>query len=326
MKAAVYRATGSPDVLRIEDIPAPQPASGEVLVRIHASGVNPSDTKTRSGMFPLGDGWERMVPHNDGAGLIEDVGAGVSASRVGERVWLHTTQWGGFNGTAAAYAVARADRAIRLPDDVSFAAGATFGVPLLTAWQSVMMNGAVDGRTVLVQGGAGAVGNYAIQIARAKGARVITTVSAPAKAAAARGAGADEVIDYRRENVTARVLEATKGRGVDHLIEVNLSVNGPKLDAWVKPGGFIAVYGSDDPMAEIPAISAIVRQLRFGFFLVYELAPDVLAAATRDLTELLASGRLQPYIDEVFPLERVADAHRRVEEGAALGNVVVSVA
>ncbi|WP_299682450.1 alcohol dehydrogenase catalytic domain-containing protein [uncultured Roseobacter sp.] len=159
MKAAIYTETGTPDVLKIVDLPKPSPGDGEVLVRIHASGINPSDTKTRAGLFPLPEGWERIVPHNDGAGIIEAVGADVPDARIGERVWLHTTQWGGFDGTAAEYTVARADRAVRLPDNVSFDAGATFGVPLLTAGNAVSMNGPVDGKTLLIQGGAGAVGN-----------------------------------------------------------------------------------------------------------------------------------------------------------------------
>lgn len=221
--------------------------------------------------------------------------------------------------------MARAERAIRLTETVSFEAGATFGVPLLTAWNAVTMNGSVEGKTILVQGGAGAVGNYAIQIAKAKGARVIATVSSKAKADAARRAGADMAIDYRTEDVAARVADQTSGAGVDHLIEVNLSANAQKLGALLAPMGFVAVYGSDEMTAEIPAILSLVKQLSFGFFLVYDLPRDTLDRATEDLTALLADCRIKPFIAETLPLENIAEAHRLVDDGRAIGNVVLHI-
>lgn len=324
MKAAIYTETGPVDVLKIVDLPKPEPKDGEVLVRIRASGVNPSDTKTRSGLFPPTPGFERIVPHNDGAGVIEAVGPGVPGTRIGERVWLYTTQWGGFDGTAAEYAVARAERAIRLPETVGFEAGATFGVPLLTAWNAVTMNGAIEGKTVLVQGGAGAVGNYAVQVAKAKGARVIATVSSDAKADAARRAGADAVIDYRRDDLAARIAELTGGGGVDHLIEVNLSTNAHKLGDLMAPMGFVAIYGSDELTAEIPAITSLVKQITYGFFLVYDLPRKVLDRATKDLTLLLTDGKIEPFIAETLPLEQISEAHRLVDEGVLIGSVVLT--
>ena len=325
MKAAIYTETGPADVLKIVDLPKPDPGEGELLVRIRASGVNPSDTKTRNGAFPFPDGWARIVPHNDGAGVVEAVGPGVPETRIGERIWLHTTQWGGSDGTAAEYAVARTDRAIRLPDSVSFEAGATFGVPLLTAWHAVTMNGPVEGKTVLVQGGAGAVGNYAIQIAKAKGARVIATVSSTAKADAARRAGADAVIDYRSEDLIERVAELTDSAGVDHLIEVNLSTNGSELANLMSPGGTVAIYGSEEIVAKIAAIPSIVKRITYGFFLVYELPQEVLERGANDLTKLLEADLIKPFIAETLPLDRIIEAHRAIDQADAIGNVVVVV-
>ncbi|MEM0900454.1 MAG: NADPH:quinone reductase [Pseudomonadota bacterium] len=326
MRAAIYTEIGdAADVLKIVDTEAPKPGAGEVLVRIYASGVNPADTKTRSGVFPLPEGWSQIIPHNDGAGVIDAVGAGVDEAMIGKRVWLHTAQWGGVSGTAAEYAVTRSDRVIELPKNVDFSAGATFGVPLLTARNAVLMNGPVRGKTVLVQGGAGAVGGYAIQIAKAKGARVIATVSSDTKAEAARHAGADAVINYKSENVAERIAELTDGSGVDHLVEVNLSVNAATYPDIMANGGFVAVYGSDAMEAEVPAVMSLMKQLRYGFFLVYELPRETLAKATADLTALLEEGAITAVIHSSLPLDQIAEAHRLVESGEAQGNVVVTL-
>lgn len=325
MKAAVYHKTGPAlEVLRIVDIDKPVPAAGEVLVRMQASGINPTDTKTRAGIFPIQGAWHRILPHHDGAGVIEAVGAGVPESRVGQRVWLHSTQMGGYEGTAAEYAVARETNAIELPDNLPFDAGATFGVPLLTAYHAVTMDGPVSGKTLLVQGGAGAVGNYAIQIARQKDAMVIATVSSSPKADAARKAGAQHVINYMDEDVPERVQQITSGAGVDHIVEVNLGANATLLPALIRNGGFVAAYGSDAFTAEFPMVGAVIQQMRFGFFIVFMLPRDVLDAATADLTGMLRSGQIQAPIHARYPLNKIARAHEAVDAKSTIGNVVIT--
>jgi NADPH2:quinone reductase len=326
MKAAIYQKTGAAaEVFQIVDLDKPVPAEGEVLVRIHASGINPTDTKTRAGMFPIQHDWKRIVPHHDGAGVIEAVGEGVTDSRVGERVWLHSTEWGGADGTAAEYAVAKSINAVVLPDNVSFEAGATFGVPLLTAYRAVTLDGSVAGKSLLIQGGAGAVGNYAIQIARQLGAIVIATVSSEDKSGAAKAAGADHVINYKAEDLLQRVQQITNGTGVDHIIEVNLSANANLLPGLIKNGGFVTVYGTDDFMTEFPAVGAVIQQMRFGFFIVFMLPPDVLAVAVADLTEMLQAGQITAPIHARFPLDQIAKAHDVVDAKTTLGNVVITL-
>lgn len=280
MKAAIYRKVGpAKDVLEVTDWDTPSPETGQVLVRIHASGVNPTDTKTRAGILPIQGEWSYILPHHDGAGVIEAVGSGVPDERIGQRVWLHSVQWGRAEGTAAEYVVCSEENAITMPDDISFKAGATFGVPLLTAYHAVTMDGSVVGKTLLVQGGAGAVGNYAIQIAKNKGAFVIATVSSLEKAKAALSAGADYVINYTEEDIITKVSEITSGAGVDHVIEVNLGANATLLPDILKNGGFVAAYGTDLFMADFPMIGAIVQQMRLGFFIVFMLPNDKIGRA-----------------------------------------------
>lgn len=327
MKAAIYQQTGSAaDVLKIVDWDKPAPADGQVLVKLNASGVNPTDTKTRAGIFPIQGEWSHVMPHHDGAGVIEGVGRGVSEDRIGQRVWLHSVQWGGADGTAAEYTVAPEENAIVLPNNVSFEAGATFGVPLLTAYHAVTIDGSVAGKTLLVQGGAGAVGNYAIQIAKQKGATVIATVSSSAKADAAHAAGADHVINYKEDDVITRVQEITNGSGVDQIIEVNLGANATLLPGLIKNGGFVAAYGSDDFEAAFPMVGAVIQQMRFGFFIVFLLPRDVLNAATDDLTKMLEAGQIKAPIHTRFPLEQIAQAHNAVDDKSTIGNVVVKLA
>src|SRR6266487_2063334 len=224
-RAAYYEANGAAgNVLRVAELETPQPGRGEVRVRLAASGVNPSDVKSRTGLtrkiaFP------RVIPHSDGAGEIDSVGEGVSPSRVGERVWVWNGQWRRPFGTAAEWIVLPTEQAVPLPAHISMEAGACLGIPAYTAYQAVVLTGAEDGSTVLVAGGAGAVGHYAIQLAKKRKATVIATVSSPTKAEIARRAGADHVIDYRRENVGEQVMALTGKRGVNAAIAAGLAAN-----------------------------------------------------------------------------------------------------
>jgi NADPH:quinone reductase len=325
MKAAFYQETGAAaQVLKVGELESAPPGPGEVRVRVRTSGVNPSDVKSRSGRTRRTLSFPQVIPHSDGAGEIDAVGAGVPASRVGERVWLHNGQYKRPFGTAAKYVTLPAELAQPLPKNVDYAVGACIGIPLLTAWFAITRDGPVEGQTVLVAGGAGAVGHYAVQVARMKGARVLTTVSSREKAAHAKAAGADHVIDYRSENVEERVREIAPG-GVDRVIEVNLSSNAG-LDARVlKPFGKCVVYGSDEEIAPVPARMSISNSFSWNFFVVYEVPLAERLRAIAELTPLLAAGRFTHTIAARYPLERIVAAHEAVESGRVMGNVVVDL-
>ena len=326
MKAAYYERTGpAREVLKVGDVPDPRAKEGEVLVRVRASGVNPSDVKTRGGQSGRPAFSGRRVPHNDGAGVIVAVGAGVDESRIDERVWLHNTIWDRPLGTAAELVAIAAADAVPLPDAIGFAEGACFGVPLLTAYHGVALHGPVAGKWVFVTGGAGAVGHYAVQIAKAKGARVIASVSSEAKANAAKEAGADHVLNYRTQDLAAAVSSITDGRGVDHVIEVNLSVNGPTLHQLLAYGASVAVYGSDGALASVESRTLRVKQVAMHFYNVYALRQEVLRVAKADLATILDTHRLRTLIAARFPLDRIADAHEALERASLIGNAVIEV-
>ncbi|WP_270934182.1 NADPH:quinone reductase [Falsiroseomonas oryzae] len=324
MRAAWYERNGpAREVLVVGDMPTPAPGAGEVLVRLATSGVNPSDWKTRSGTRPMAA--PRVIPHSDGAGVIEAVGEGVDRARIGERVWIWNGQWKRAFGTAAEHIALPAAQAVRLPDGISFEAGACLGIPALTAWRAVQTDGGVAGQTVLVAGGAGAVGHYAIQMAKLLGAaRVIATVSSPAKAAHARAAGADEVIDYRMENVAAVVKDLTAGRGVDRVVEVDLAANGALLPQIVARDGFCACYGSGRAEMSLPFGPLILSGVAIRFFIVYELSPEARAQGVAQITAWLEAGKVQHAIGRVLPLAQVVEAHEAVERGEVMGNVVLA--
>ena len=327
MRAAYYERTGpAREVLQLGELATPQPGPGEVRVRLAASGVNPSDVKSRAGLRSKELPFPRIVPHSDGAGVIDAIGAGVAAARLGERVWTWNAAWKRPFGTAAQFVVLPAEQAVRLPDGVGFDVGACLGIPALTALHAVRIDGGVAGRSVLVTGGAGAVGHYAVQMARLAGARqVIAAVSSEEKARLAREAGAEVTIDYRREDVAARVQEATGGEGVDRVIEVDFAANVNSSLAAVRPEGDIVVYGSGKPEISVPFFPAILKNVRLRFFIVYNLLPADRAAAIEQLTAWLRDGRLQHRIAARLPLAQIAQAHELVESGRALGNVVLTV-
>ncbi len=320
MRAIRYDRTGpAREVLRLEAVPLPQPGPGEVRVRVHASGVNPSDVKSRRAPQMR---HPEVTPHSDGAGVIEAVGEGVPASRVGERVWLFNSQWKRPFGTAAEYVVLPARMAVPLPDGVSFETAACLGIPALTAWEAVHGEDAFDGETLLIQGGAGAVGHLAVQFAARAGKRVIASVSSADKAALALAAGAEAAIDYRQEDVAARIAELTGGRGVDRVIEVNLSANAATYTRVIRPGGRVTVYGSDNWAAVLPLVDYLIHGLALRFFIVYELNAQQLDAGIAGVHAALAAG-LDVKIAARFELADTAAAHEMVEAGRQVGNVVV---
>lgn len=329
MRAAVYRRTGpAAEVLELTTLPDPEPGPGEVLVAVHASGINPADVKRRAGWGGMTMGHPLIVPHCDGAGVVAAVGAGVDPARIGQRVWLFNAQ-GGYGtlgraqGTAAERIAIDAAQAVPLPEALGMAEGACLGVPAMTAHRCVFADGPVAGLTVLVQGGAGAVGHLAVQMARLGGARVIATVGGPAGAAHARAAGADALIDRRAEDVTARVLDLTGGAGVDRIVEVDFAANLATDAAVIAPNGWIASYScSSNPQPVLPYYAFASKGANLRFVQGFNLPPEARAAAI-DFVAAHA-GQLQVAIGARFKLDRIAQAHERVEQGG-IGNTVVTL-
>jgi NADPH2:quinone reductase len=322
MRAAYYEKNGSTDVLHVGEVDTPQPGPGEVRVRLKTSGVNPSDVKTRAGTARK-IAFSRVIPHSDGAGEIDAVGEGVAKSRIGERVWTWNGQWKRPFGTAAEYIVLPEIQAVKLPDAVSFEAGACLGIPALTAWHAIDIAGTKSGMTVLIAGGAGAVAHYAIQFAKARGAFVLTTVSSPEKAKLALDAGADVAIDRKTEDVGARVMALTKG-GVDAVIELDLTANAALLPQTLRPRGTLVVYGTG-PQVQFPGSFCLVNNITVKFLLVYELTADERARALDAITRMLQANRLKHNVAQTFPLAEIVAAHQAVESGKVAGNVVMTM-
>ncbi|MDY0872104.1 NADPH:quinone reductase [Dongia rigui] len=327
MRAAFYEKLGpAREVLQVAEMPEPEPQAGEVRVRIATSGVNPSDVKMRMGTGSAANQYPRTIPHSDGAGTIDAVGQGVPASRIGERVWLWNARWNRAFGTAAEFVTLPTEQAVALLDSTDFAAGACFGIPALTAWQAVETDGGVaPGQWVLVNGGAGAVGHYAVQMAVLKGARVITTVSSAAKGAHAKAAGAEVVIDRKQEDVPSRIKAVTGGKGVARAIEVDFSGNIAWLPEVMADYGLIAIYGSSAREAPVQFGPSILGNIGYRFFIVYNQPLALRHRAIAALTELLAAKKLQHSIAATYPLSQIAAAHEAVERGTAMGNVVIAL-
>ena len=326
MLAAFYEHQGSARaVLRVEEIRTPEPLVGEVRVRMRTSGINPSDTKLRSGSTGRSMPFPHIIPHSDGAGVIEAVGSGVPVKRVGERVWLWNAQWKRAWGTAAQYVTLPSEQAVRLHEGVDWAEAACLGIPAMTAWQAVHLAGAAPGRTLLVMGAAGSVGHYAVQIARAHGARVIGTVSSDIKAAHARAAGADYVINRHWEDVAQRVSELTGGFGADAVVEVDVAANAKLLPGVLRPPGTTVVYGTGQPEVTIPGGWMLFSSITLQFMLVYELSHADRACALAGLQSMMKHASLHHTVGARYPLTEIAAAHEMVESGTVMGNVVLDI-
>ncbi len=327
MKAWSYERVGpAAEVLQLADLAIPEPAPGELRVRVQWSGVNPSDVKSRAGLRSRTLPFPRIVPHSDGSGVVDAVGAGVDAKRIGERVWLWNAAWGRPFGTAAEFCCLPEAQAVPLPDAASGEAGACMGIPGLTAMHAVLMDGGVAGKRVLVAGGAGAVGHYAVQLASRMGAAQINaTVSSEAKAQLARDAGADVVIDYKTEPVAERIRTLTQGRGIDRVIELDLAVNGAMDLELLRPGGELVVYGSSPKPLDLPFGVLLAKNIQLKFFMVYHLDAADRARATGALQRLLARGELKHNIAERLALADIVKAHEAVEGGSLVGNLVLRV-
>lgn len=337
MRAVVYSQSGPSSVLRLVERELPEPGPGEVRVRLVRAGVNPTDWKQRAGGTYAELPYDEITPGQDGAGTIDALGPGVSGLTVGDRVWLYMTQHQSAHGTAGEYVVVPVRKAAPLPDSASFDLGASLGVPAVTAHRALTSGAAADrlapgtlaGQTVLVQGGAGAVGNAAIQLARWAGATVITTVSSAEKAQLAHAAGADHVVNYREGDPAATIRELAPD-GVDLVVEVAPAQNNDLDRAVVRNGATIAIYannGGDE--LTMPVRATFSLNLRYQFVLLYGIGADLMAAAVEDVTAAVAAGAL--HVGEEygvplhhFGLDQAAAAHDAVEQGA-VGKVLIDL-
>src|SRR6266516_3700319 len=311
MRAALYRDMGeAAEVFCVEEVDRPEPGPGEVLVRVHASGINPTDYKARSGAVPRPID-DFQIPHQDGAGVIEAVGAGVDSGRVGERVWLWLAAAGRRWGTAAEWTTVPARQAVTLPDGASFELGASLGVPAMTAHYCLFADGPVTGQTVLVAGGACAVGHFAIELAKRAGARVVTTVSSPDKAALAEKAGADLVVNYRSPGAVDRVIDVALGAN----LQLDLATAGPHAT--------IVTYAAEPVNPELPVRACMTANLTLKFVLLYGVEMTALDQAAADITAALAAGELTGLPVSSYPLADIAAAHQAAESGA-VGKVIVT--
>ena len=321
MKAALYEATGpARDVLKVTEIERPEPGPGEVRVRVVVSGINPTDVKARSGAVPRPiDGFQ--IPDQDGAGVIDAVGPGVDPARVGQRVWLFLAagrKW----GTAAEWTVVPERHAALLPDNADMELGAMLGVPAITAHRCVFADGAVAGKTVLVAGGAGAVGHFSIDLAKRDGARVIATVSSPEKGELARAAGADLVLNYRQQNVAGEV-RAYAGRA-DRVVEVALGANLDTDLAVSGPETVVVTYAATPPDPVLPVRACMSANVTLRFVLLYTIPETAVDQAVADITDALRAGALTPLPVHRFRLDDIAAAHEAVEKGVT-GKVLIMI-
>ena len=324
MRAVWYDRQGAAaEVLACGELPTPKVGDGEVRVRLEASGVNPSDTYRRGGAAPME--YPRVVPNSDGAGVVDQVGPGVAETWLGKRIWLYNGQRNGrWCGTAAQYIALSADLVTELPAHVSFAEGATLGIPCMTAHRCLFVSGAVQGRTVLVTGGAGAVGHYAVQLAKWAGATVIATVTSEAKAERARAGGADHVINYKREDTAAHVREITGGVGVDHVVEVDFGGNIATTLAVVRNNGSVAIYATQgDRTPKLPVRDLMQRNIALYGVVLPTTPHEARRRAQSDIARWVASGKRILSVAASFPLDETAAAHSAVEQGGKIGTVVV---
>lgn len=325
MLAAWYERNGpARDVLRVGEQADPLPGRGEVRVRLRASGLNPSDVKARAGSRPVIP--PRVIPNSDGAGTIDRIGTGVSRRRLGERVWVYNGQWQRPSGTSAQYIVLPGAQAVALPKKLSYQQGACLGIPVMTAHRCLFADGPIRNRNVLVTGGAGVVGHYAVQLARWAGARVIATVSSGEKAAHAKRAGAHAVVNYRSEDPGERLRALTGGAGIDRVVDVEFGANLPAYLKALRPDAVVATYASmkvPEPILPFYELMRLNFTLRMVF--VYTMPPAAKARALADIARWIATGRPKFAIAARFPLREIVAAHELLESGDKVGHVIVDI-
>jgi len=325
MRAAWYTKNGEArEVLEVGELPTPTPGAGEVRVKLATSGVNPSDVKSRLGRPP---GSERIVPHSDGAGVIDAVGDGVAPARVGERVWVWNGQWQRPMGTAAEYIALPEAQAVRLPANTDFAAAACLGIPAMTAFQAIHLLGDIAGKTILVIGASSAVGHYVVQLASRSSAFVIGTVGSALKARHAMAAGAQATINYKQESVADAVMALTGGNGVNAIVDMDFSSTIQLLPRGVLvPHGTLVCYGSNaSGDIPVPFRDLLFRSISLRFYLVYDLSHADRKSAITGLTTLMEDGKLSHTVGARFALEEIVQAHEAVEGGKLIGNVILDL-
>lgn len=327
MKTITYDRFGpAADVLNFTDLPTPTPSDGEVLVRLATSGVNPSDIRARAGGRPgvTKPPFPTIIPHSDGAGVIEAVGAGIPGNRIGERVWIWNGQWQRAFGTAAEYIALPSEQAVILPENVTFDQGAILGIPGLTATHAVLGSGPVAGKTVYVSGGGGTVGRIAVQVAVASGAKVIATARGDAALDDLRTLGAERAFDYSDPDLAAQILDATNGVLIDRAVEVEFGKNADTLVQIIAENGTIASYGSALDMEPVmPFYPLMFKAVTIDLLLIYLLSKADRDATTRHLTALLEKDALDLKIAKVLDLRDCATAHNLIADGKRSGSVIL---
>ena len=325
MQAVWYEANGAAeDVLVIGEMPVPAPGAGEVLVRLHTSGVNPSDVKARAGSRPMG--FPRVIPHSDGAGIVAAVGAGVDSAMVGSRVFVRNGQWWRAFGTAAQFIAVEAGCVHPLPDIVGFEIGAALGIPALTAACAVLKDGPVVGRTILVHGGNGSVARLAVQIAVECGATVIATTGDMARADRIIEAGAAHVFDYHDPDLVQMATRAAGTPGVTRIIDPECGMNiATSLDI-IAERGVIVGYGSvQQPVPELPFLKMMFKNITLSSILVYLLRDEEAATHAGIIGDMLTRQVLDVPVQEILPLHQAARAHQLIEAGNRNGAVILTM-
>jgi len=325
MLAAFYTKFGSAkDVLQVEDTPTPEPLRGQVRVKLLSSGVNPSDYKMRMGSRPLTGAFQ--IPGSDGAGIIDAVGEGVSVGRIGQRVWVFNAAFHRPYGTSAQFTIVEDWMAQELLDDLTYAQGACLGIPVMTAYRCLFSDGPIKDKTVYIVGGGGVVANYAIQLAKWGGAKVITSISSDEKAGYAKKAGADHIVNYRQQNVVEEILRITNQLGVDRIVEVDFGANLATNSQILKAGGISVMYAYiGQPELPIPIMSLMVKNITLKFTLVYSIQVEERVEVLAGIKRWLDETSVIFNIARQFELKDIVLAHELVESGNKVGHVVLTI-
>lgn len=330
MRAASYKEKGTAKaVLSIASHHVPTPKAGEVLIRLHYSGINPSDVKMRAGesLGGMVMPFPEVIPHSDGAGMVEAVGENVAGFSKGDRVYVFN---GGFKrafGTAAEYICIDTSQVAPLPEQTSFSHGACLGIPAMTAVHAVTRAPAIDGKTILISSGGGVVGRYCIEVARGLGAaNIIATASSPTSTATAKAAGADHVIDYKSPNLAEQIMDLSAGRGIDHAVEAEFGLNAATLGQVININGSIAAYGSAlNKTPTLPFYDFMFKNITIHTLLVYLLDAETRAKDVAMIQDLLERGAITENIAAIMPLDQIADAHEMVEASNKSGSVLLDL-
>ena len=325
MLTAFYTKFGSAkDVLQVDTIPTPEPLKGQVRVKLFSSGVNPSDYKMRRGSRPLTGAFQ--IPGSDGAGIIDAVGEGVSVDRIGQRVWVFNAAFHRPYGTSAQFTIVEDWMAQELSDDLTYAQGACLGIPVMTAYRCLFSDGPIKDKTVYIVGGGGVVANYAIQLAKWGGAKVITSISSDEKAGYAKKAGADHIVNYRQQNVVEEILRITNQLGVDRIVEVDFGANLATNSQILKAGGISVMYAYiGQPELPIPIMSLMVKNITLKFTLVYSIQVEERVEVLAGIKRWLAETSVIFNIARQFELKDIVLAHELVESGNKVGHVVLTI-